>query len=250
MKTKLAVLAVAALVMWGLKRHYADAPVDDLRWMLEPTARLVTILTGVPFEREAGEGYVSRERLFVIAKACAGINFMIAAFGMVAWTLRRRVRSVVSGAGVFLASLGASYAAAVVVNAMRIAAALWLAEHPIRTARMTAAQLHRVEGIVFYFSGLVLLGALVQWCDRPSQSVKLATPLVFYYGVAILIPLANGAAGNGAAFVAHAVAVLVMPAVLVALVAGGREWTRAFGRFLTASAGSRESPACPASTRR
>ena len=58
MKTKLCVLAVAALVIWGMKRHYADARADDLWWILSPTARLVGVMTGTAFAAAPGEGYV------------------------------------------------------------------------------------------------------------------------------------------------------------------------------------------------
>jgi len=150
-------LAVAVLAMWGLKRYYADAPVDDLAWILTPTARLVTSVTGVAFDYQAGAGYISRERFFLIAKPCAGINFMIAAFGMIAWAGRRRATSALGAADVIVVSLFVSYAAAVCVNATRIASALWLAAHRADIAWLTAAQLHRVEGIVFYFGGLVAL---------------------------------------------------------------------------------------------
>ena len=166
MKTRLAVLAAALLAVWALKRHYADAPVDDLQWMLAPTARLVTAMTGVPFEREAGEGYVSRERLFVIAKACAGINFMIAAFGMLMLALLHRVGSRFSAARVLSVSLLASYSAAVLVNAVRIAIAIWLGAHPVALSAFSAAGVHRVEGIAVYFGGLVLLYELVRRLDR------------------------------------------------------------------------------------
>jgi exosortase K len=161
MKTKLAMLALVALVMWRMKRYYADASVDDLQWILGPTARLVTAVTGAPFDWEPGEGYLSREHFFLIEKACAGINFMIAAFGMVAWVLGRRVGSYLSGAVALLVSVLASYAAAVLVNAGRITVAMWLAAHPVRIQWMTAVQIHRFEGIVFYFGGLVLLHELV-----------------------------------------------------------------------------------------
>jgi len=149
--------------MWRMKRYYADAPVDDLQWILGPTARLAAALTGARFDREPGEGYLSHEHVFLISKACAGINFMIAAFGMVACmsVSRRRVRSCLAGAGVLLVSVLASYAAAVLVNAVRITVAMWLAAHPVRIQWMTAVQLHRFEGIVFYFGGLVLLYELV-----------------------------------------------------------------------------------------
>ena len=163
MKAMLAMLAVAALAMWGLKRYYADAPVDDIRWMLAPAAGVVSAVTGVAFEPEPGTGYVSRVRRFAIAKACAGINFMIAAFGMVAWILRRRARSASEAALVLAVSLLASYAAAIVVNAGRIVAALWLIHHPVRG--MTDGQLHRIEGIACYFAGLVVTAELVRRGD-------------------------------------------------------------------------------------
>ena len=167
MKPALATLTIVVLAMWGLKRYYADAPVDDLRWMLAPTAGLVTAASGVPFERQDGEGYVSRARRFVIAKACAGINFMIAAFGMVAWTLRRRARSAIAAALVIAAGFVASYAAAMFVNAARIVAALWLADHPVRF--MAPSQVHRLEGIACYFAGLVLLCELVRRLDASIE---------------------------------------------------------------------------------
>ena len=94
MKRTLAILLLVALAMWAMKRYYAEAPVDELQWILGPTATLVTALTRVTFEWEPGQGYLSRERFFLIAKACAGINFMIAAFGMVACVLGRRARHV------------------------------------------------------------------------------------------------------------------------------------------------------------
>ena len=112
----LAVVA-CALIACGLKRHYADARADDLSWILRPTAQLVGVMTGVTFAAVPGEGYFSAERLFLIEKSCAGINFMIAAFGMVTFALFHRVGSVRDGAAVLGVSLLASYLAAVMVNA-------------------------------------------------------------------------------------------------------------------------------------
>jgi exosortase K len=174
MKSRLVLLLVAGLMMWALKRHYADADVDELRWILGPTARAVAAVTRTSFERRAGEGYFSTDRMFLIEKACAGINFMVAAFCMVTYRLSRRVESASSIGCVLFASAAASYAAAVVVNALRISFALWLAAHPVCAAAMTAAQIHRLEGIVVYFGGLVLLHEAVQrfgGADRPRELV-------------------------------------------------------------------------------
>ena len=160
------VLTAAALIAWALKRHYADASADDLSWILTPTARLVGVMTGATFTLERGEGQFSREHLFLIEKSCAGVNFMIAAFGMLVFTLFHRVGSVVSGAKVLVTSLAASYVTAVIVNAVRLAVAMWLAAHPAVLPTVSAASVHRVEGIVVYFGSLVLLYELAQHLDR------------------------------------------------------------------------------------
>jgi exosortase K len=164
-KTKLCVLAVAALVAWGLKRHYADAAAEDLRWILWPTATLSGVLTGTTFVMVPAEGFVSHERLFAIEKVCAGVNFMIAAFGLVVLALLHRVRSGASGAALLGFSVFVSYATAIVVNATRIAIAMWLVTHPVMTA-VSAAQVHRLEGIVVYFGALLVLHELVRRFDR------------------------------------------------------------------------------------
>ena len=172
MRFKVLALVAAALIAWGLKRHYSDARVDDLWWILRPTARLVSATTGAPFAMQPGEGYFSRERLFLIEKSCAGINFMIAAFGMLVVAQCHRVRSGLTATCVLGASLVASYAAAVFVNTVRIAIAMWLAAHPGALPTLSAADAHRLEGITVYFVGLVLLYELAQRIDRWSDDAE------------------------------------------------------------------------------
>jgi len=54
--------------------------------------------------------------------------------------------------------------------------------------------------------------------------------LAWYYAVTLGIPLANGAAQAGAAFVEHALVVLVLPPVLIVLACATREMARAVHR--------------------
>jgi exosortase K len=161
-KTKICVLAVTALVVWGMKRHYAGAGADDLWWILTPTTRVVSGMTGTAFVAVPSEGHVSFERLFVIEKSCAGINFMVAAFGMLILALLHRIRSGLSGFWVLGVSLLASYAAATAVNAVRITIAMWLADRSPALSALSPAQVHRIEGVVVYFAGLVLLYELAR----------------------------------------------------------------------------------------
>jgi hypothetical protein len=46
---------------------------------------------------------------------------------------------------------------------------------------------------------------------------RVAPPLVCYYAVTLALPVANGAAQAGTAFVEHALVVIVFPPVLIVL---------------------------------
>jgi exosortase K len=163
-KTGLIVIA-AAVIAWGLKHHYAGARAEDLTWILRPTTGLVSVVTRERFTWQAGEGYFSADRLFLIGKSCAGINFMIAAFGMLVLARCHRSEEAVSVLRVLTVSLLASYVAAVTVNAVRIAIALRLGTHPASLSSLSASDVHRLEGIAVYFGGLVLLQELVRRFD-------------------------------------------------------------------------------------
>jgi exosortase K len=162
-------LAVVALAMWALKRHYSTADVESLTWILKPVAALSGVATGVGFEWEPGSGYLARERFFVIAKPCAGVNFMLAAFGMIGFLLAERVRSWKSVAGLVALAAGTSYVAAIAANTLRIVVALWLLAHPVRSAFWTEARLHRLEGVAIYFGMLVALHLVVTRAARLVQ---------------------------------------------------------------------------------
>jgi exosortase K len=165
---------MTALAMWGIKRHYANADVADLSWILEPVARLTGLVSGVTFEWEAGSGYLCRERFFVIAKPCAGVNFLLAAFGMVAFLLSDRARSLRTSAGLTLISLTIAYMAAIGANTLRIAVALAIAAHPLTSAWLTAARIHRFEGVAVYFGMLALLHLGVQRFTASRQGAAWA----------------------------------------------------------------------------
>lgn len=161
-RRRAALLAVIAVAMFALKRHYSTAAVEDLRWILWPTSTLVGLASGADFDFEAGEGYLSRERFFLIEKSCAGVNFMIAAVGLAGFGLSRRAHGWRSGARIVAQSLGLGYAAAVVVNTARILLAMSIASAGLASGWWTDTRIHRLEGIVVSFAGLALLDAMMR----------------------------------------------------------------------------------------
>lgn len=157
MKARVLLLLTTALVAVSLKQYYSMAGPDDLRWMLAPTAWLSSAITGSTFTLQPGEGYLSTERMFLIEKSCAGINFLIAAFAMLALARGVPPGSARAIPTLLVVSLSGAYAAAVVINAARISIAVWLAERHIGQHLLSAADMHRLEGIIVYFGGLLLL---------------------------------------------------------------------------------------------
>jgi len=205
------------LCAFALKLYYAQASADQLRWVLAPTTLLVEAVSGTSFAFEPHAGYISEDRRFLIAPACAGINFLIAAFLML--SARRLLRDKSRGrAWKFIpAAALIAYLVTLVANATRIAIALRLGR-PQEAGWLSPEGLHRAEGILVYFSFLLLLFV----ADERMTAEKSADlwrqslfPLLVYYATALGMPLMNGAYRQGVGFWDHAAFVLLIPWLLI-----------------------------------
>ena len=211
-------LALVGLCALALKFYYSTATADDLLWILRPTTALVELLSGQHFEFESYAGYMSSDRRFVIAVPCAGVNFLITAFVMVAlrrlW--RERFRGIrwryIPFAGLL------AYVVTLFANTTRIWLALELRARAVAVSGLTNGQLHRLEGIVVYFTFLLLLFVLIERFES-AKPVRLARvmlfPLLVYYAMALGVPLLNGSF-HRTAFWEHSVYVLAVPLLLIA----------------------------------
>jgi exosortase K len=210
--------AQAAAVLscaFALKLHYATASADQLRWILAPTTALVEAATGVSFEFEAHAGYLSRERGLLIAASCAGVNFLLAAFLLLTlgrlWRGRLTWRFIPAAAAV-------AYLVTLAANAARIGLALWLLGLPAKSHGWQPEQLHRWEGIVVYFGFLLLLHAASEALSAGAAGGRwrrLCFPLLIYYATTLGVPLLTRAYRQEEAFAEHALAVLLLPLLVV-----------------------------------
>ena len=149
-----AIQSLTLIVAYLLKSFYSTASVEDLRWILEPTAAVVSLFSGYAFEEEAHTGFFSRELFFLIAPACAGVNFLIVAFCTAVFGFVRSFRGVRAKLAVFFVGAIVAYSLTVTANAVRILIAIWLHRRP---AFLMAEQLHRIEGVAVYFFSLCAL---------------------------------------------------------------------------------------------
>jgi exosortase K len=211
-------LAVVGLCALALKFYYSTATADDLLWILRPTTALVELLSGQRFDFESYAGYVSNDHRFVIAAPCAGVNFLITAFLMVAlrrlW--RERFRAI-RWRFIPLAGLLA-YVATLIANTTRIWLALEMRAWAVSFSGLTNNQLHRLEGIVVYFTFLLLLFVLIERFESSQRRsfVRLSVfPLLVYYAMTLGVPLLNGSYRKGSTFWQHFAFVIVLPLLIL-----------------------------------
>ncbi len=196
--------AMAALLMLTLKYHYSMASAAQLKWILAPVARLVAWFTDARPVFEAGVGFVDFTCGIIIAPACAGINFMIMAFGLAALCGFFHIRRpTVQLLWLIPAWIGA-YGVTLSVNALRIAVSMKLYGASIYGGWITAERLHRVVGVAIYFGALWLFYRLAEaiivcYCKRmeqrrPDRSRSLPNWLPYggYLAITAGVPMANG----------------------------------------------------------
>jgi exosortase K len=215
---RVAQAVVVLLCAFTLKLHYSTASADRLRWILAPTAVLVEMVSGTAFEFESHAGYISADRRFLIAPACAGVNFLITAFLMLSIRKLWGARSKTSAWAFIPAAFAIAYAVTLVANTVRISIALQMQRLPAEISGLNHDQLHRFEGVFIYFGFLLLLFIISERTSSETAgnlSRQLCFPLLVYYATALGMPLANGAYRQGLDFWKHSLFVFLIPPLLI-----------------------------------
>ena len=194
----------------GLKLYYSAASPDELRWILAPTAWLVETLSGRTFSFEAHAGYMSSDHTFLIARSCAGVNFLVICFLTLYFCFSRCFHSKLRW---LMWSAALSYFAAIAANGLRIylSAHLWIADFYL--GWITQGQMHRLAGTVVYYASLIALYVVVE----SFMGVKASRfgPLLWYIGITLGIPLVGRiAVGGTSEFSQHAVWVVAIAVTL------------------------------------
>lgn len=201
MKKNSLIYMLALLAALALRQFYNTADSDALIWVLAPVAWWVKILGGISFEYVAQIGYVSDTYRFIIAASCAGVRFLVLTFLMMVFSFTHRLATRRKKAFWLVFSAGFAYITTVVVNGVRIVAAIYipllLAENGIMPKWLTADRLHTMIGTAVYFTFLFLIYALAEkiciyvfgaaHCETEIKCRKKMAVPVFWYAVIVLI---------------------------------------------------------------
>jgi exosortase K len=215
--------SAALLAAYGLKLAYSRASAGDLAWILVPTARAVGALRGETLSFSPGAGWVGPG--YVIAPACAGVNFMILALTVSVLGFSHRLLSPWARLAWWLASLGGAYVLTLAVNTLRIVAAVELYRlGPV--AGLDPEQAHRLLGTVLYLGALL---ALYSGLDRvlSGNGFRASFGVLVvgaYLGMTLLVPLLNGHPGDR--FAEHAMMVSLIAMLFLAGRFAAVEWSR------------------------
>jgi len=193
----LAIYVAGGAIALALKTYASRANATDLRVVLAPTCWLAARLSGISFSDEGAAGFISHGDHLVVGTACSGANFFVVCFGALFFSFAHRWRTLASRLGWLLASLALAWTSTVATNAVRVVAAAHLYQADIYGAWLTPARLHRLLGVVLYCASLVIIhGAVARWFASPGgdrRAHRLGSPMVWYLGIAVLVPLARRA---------------------------------------------------------
>lgn len=195
--------SAALLLAVALKGLLSNSPVESLQWLMAPAVQLMSWVTGFPFFFENSIGYVSTQARYAVVPACSGLNFLVVAFGLLAWSFLSRDmkggRALV-WAGVL--ALPLTY----LTNATRLAIAVTLHQRVDLPPFLTGEMGHRLLGVGIYTLALLLVAGWASQ-NRLPRRVLLTWVLGWYWLFTLVLPLLNGAASNRL-FMWHAAGVL------------------------------------------
>ncbi len=194
------------LYILGIRLWYGNASLEQLKWILAPTARWVSILSKISFIYDPRMGYVNHAWHFVIAPSCSGVRFLIIAGSMLLFTYVHRIRTAKGKIFWSIGSLGTAYLCTVFFNGLRIVASIHL-PYRLKAAGLmdgwlTPERLHTLTGVIVYFTALLLLGLAAELISRKltvnrreNPSVTGGThspcvpPALWYFLFALVLPL-------------------------------------------------------------
>ena len=232
-KQYLVFYVIGCAVVFGLKLFYSGATVDDLNWIMAPTAWWVRILSNTAFIWEEHIGYVNHDLRFIIAAACSGVQFMTIVAAVLIFPFVHRMGTTKRGFVWIISCLCFSYLYTVFTNGFRIVLSIYL---PILLQNsgvfgsdyLSPERLHTIIGTGVYFASLVILyraaGTLANCiapaheADKPRAIFPHALqPLFWYATIALGIPFLNSAyRSNDTQFTEYALLIIaVCTAVLV-----------------------------------
>lgn len=218
-----AIYIFGLIIILGIKYSYSKASSAELDFILAPTARWVTLISGVGFTKQADVGYINHSIRFIIAPSCSGMQFMLITFAALFFPFIHRMNSVRKGTCWLAGSFVFSYPFTIFVNGLRIMLAIYIPvyfdEWNIYANWLTPERLHTIIGTVVYVTSLLALYQLASCVLKSKENTspgmlgkflnnifpsklfikmvyRFVPPIFCYFTIVLFIPLLHNARQN------------------------------------------------------
>ena len=168
---------VVLLMVLAFKALYSSVPTSQLQWLLWPLATLLNSVSSLTFTPTPSGEWLDADHNLIIVKACAGGNFLIASWLGYLWRWRDRLGPLIA-----LKAFGAAWLTTLVANAIRILLIAHGQNDLALHTGLSAADSHRLIGIIVYFGILSL---------QLAGAGALVTASAIYLGITLLLPWLN-----------------------------------------------------------
>lgn len=214
---------IGIIIIFGIKYIYSKASCAQLDFILAPTARWVTLISGISFTKQADVGYINHSIRFIIAPSCSGVQFMLITFAALFFPFVHRTKPVRGGICWLAGSFIFSYPFTVFVNGFRIMLAIYIPVYfdkwNIYADWLTPERLHTIIGTVVYVASLLALYLLVGLVLKSKENTppemlskfafnkfsnklfvktvyRFMPPMLCYFSIVLVIPFLHNARQN------------------------------------------------------
>jgi exosortase K len=139
---------IAAAFFILLKFAYVHANTSHLSFLLAPTNKMVTALTGFHSILKPDNGYYYKQLNIVIDKSCSGFNFWLLSFLMLFFLIVKYFVKMLHKIYAFILSLIIAYAFTILVNSSRIFASIVIQNINLPVVQQHQAMIHQITGII------------------------------------------------------------------------------------------------------
>lgn len=140
-----------------LKFAYKQAGSNELSFLLYPTNKIVSVLTGSHSVFKSGEGYHYEQLNIVIDKSCSGYNFWLLCFLMLAFLSVKYVNKNMHKLYALALSFILAYLFTILVNSSRIFTSIIIQRVNLTVVQQNEAMVHQIIGIITNLTFLIII---------------------------------------------------------------------------------------------
>jgi len=153
---------IAFILFIVLKLGYRYAGAEDLDFLLNPTNKIISLLTGLHATYTQDSGYYYEQLNIVIDKSCSGYNFCLLSFLMFTFLLIKHTTSRIQKLITLWVSMVGAYLLTIGVNSARIFTSITIQRQDISILHIDPSITHQAIGIITNLTFLTLMYLLIK----------------------------------------------------------------------------------------